>query len=72
MRPARSMRPACGSGYASLAEYLMQFNLLGHIPVDIDIIRLDDGDGIEATLMRHQACCHKTCQLKVQVQPNKT
>ena len=61
---ARSMRSACGSGYTSLAEHLMQFKLLGHMPVDIDINRLDNGDGIEATLMRHQACWHKTCWLK--------
>ena len=45
-----------------LHEHLMQFKLLEHMPVDIDINRLDDGYGIEATLMRHQlACWHKTC-----------
>ena len=62
--PARSMRSACESGYTSLAEHLMQFKCLGHMLVDIDIKRLDDGDGIKATLMRHQACWYKTCRLK--------
>ena len=62
--PARSMRSTCGSGYTLLVEHLIQFKSLGHMPVDIDIDRLDDGDGIEATLMRHQACWHKTCRLK--------
>ena len=31
--------------------------------MDIDINRLKNGDGIEAILMRHQACWHKTCRL---------
>ena len=26
--------------------------------------RLDDGDGIEDTMMKHQASWHKTCRLK--------
>ena len=46
---ARSMRSACGSGYTSLAEHLKQFKLLGHMPVDIDINRLDDGGYIDET-----------------------
>ena len=61
--PARSTRPTFGSGYKSLAEHLIQFQSLGCVPMDIDINRLDDGDGIEATLMRHQACWHKACRL---------
>ena len=52
-----------GSGYKSLAEYLIQFQSLGCVPMDIDINRLDDGDGIEATLIRHQAYWHKACRL---------
>ena len=30
----------------------------------IDVRRIDDGDGFEATMMRHQASWHKTCRLK--------
>ena len=30
------------------------------MPIDVDIKQLDDGDGIEATLMRHHAGWHKT------------
>ena len=44
--PARSTRPTFGSGYKSLAEHLIQFQSLGCVPMDIDINRLDDGDGI--------------------------
>ena len=55
---ARSMRSTFGGGYTSLAEHLMQFKSLRHVPVNIDVDRLDDGDGIEATLLRLQACWH--------------
>ena len=34
------------------------------MPMGIDINRLDNGDDIEATLMRQQAFWHKTCPLK--------
>ncbi len=40
--PARSLKAPIGSGYKSLAEHLVQFKM--H---DLDIRRLDDGDGIE-------------------------
>ncbi len=33
--------------------------------MNIDIARLDDGDDIEATLMRHSAQWHKACRLRV-------
>ncbi len=42
----------------SLAEHLIQFQMHGCMPPDIDIKRLDDGDGIEAMMMRHYACWH--------------
>ena len=32
-----------------------------YMPLDIDIKRLDDGDGIVATIMKHSACWHKLC-----------
>ena len=34
------------------------------MPLDLNIRRLDDGDGIEATMMRHNACWHKACRVK--------
>ena len=62
--PARSTKAPVGSGYKSLAEHLIQFQSLGHMPMNIYIERLDDGDSIEATMTRHQACWHKNCRLK--------
>lgn len=62
--PARSSKPPIGIGYVSLANQLLQFDSHGQLPFEIDIERLDDGEGIEATLMKHCACWHKTCRLK--------
>ena len=53
-----------GSGYRSLAEQLISFNELGHMPINVDIKQLDDGGGIEATLARNRAGWHKSCRLK--------
>ena len=34
------------------------------MPPDFDIKRLDDGDGIEATMMNQHACWYKACRVK--------
>ena len=53
---ARSATEPIGSACKSLAEHLIQFQMHGCLPLDIDIKRLDDEDGVEATTMRHHAC----------------
>ena len=50
-------------GYQTLAEQLTNFSGVGHIPIDVNIKKLDDGDGIEATLMKHVGW-RRTCHLK--------
>ncbi|XP_072178978.1 uncharacterized protein [Diadema setosum] len=62
--PLRSKMKPIGAGYASLTEDLIQFKGLRHMPMDLNLNRLDDGDGVEATLMRHSAQWHKKCRLK--------
>ncbi len=62
--PARSSKAPIGSGYASLAQHLLQFKAHGHVPMDLDIERLDEGDGMEATMRKHNASWHKTCRLR--------
>ncbi len=42
-------------GYKTLAGHLTRFNELRHMPINVDITQLNDGDGMEATLMRHHA-----------------
>ena len=55
--PAKSTKAAIGSGYKSLAEHLIKFHELGQMSVELDINRLDEGNGREATrLIAHRAC----------------
>ena len=62
--PANCLRASVGDGYISLAGHLTKFSELGRIPMNIDTARVNDGDGIEATLRRHNARWHKACRLK--------
>ena len=48
--PALSTRSDKGTGYDNLAGNLRE---IGKNPVDVDISRLDEGDGIEKTLAKH-------------------
>ena len=61
--PARTTKTSV-VGYKTLEEQLFQFEKLGHVPMGIDIKSFDDGNGIEATMIKHQACWHKSCRLK--------
>ena len=62
--PARSLKLPVGSGYMSLAENLNQFKDLGIVSMDLDVEKLDEGIGIQETLMIHSAKWHKTRSLK--------
>ena len=59
---AKSTKAPIDCGYKSLAGHLIQFQELGHMPIDID--SLNDGDGIEVTMVAHRASWHKTCRLR--------
>ena len=56
--PARSSKLLVGSGYMSLAENLNQFKDFGIVPMDLDVEKLDEGIGIQETLMIHSAKWH--------------
>ena len=43
-----------GQGYTTLSTNIMQFNKLHELPMCIDVGRLDDGSGMEATLMKNK------------------
>jgi len=47
---AGSRKAPIGSGYSSLVQSLLQFKALRHMPVDVDLERLDEGDGLKATI----------------------
>ena len=48
----------------SLATNLSEFRKLGCLPLDIDLEKLDNGSGIEATFETNLAAWHKTCLQK--------
>ena len=62
--PARSSKPPVGSGYVSLARDLLEFQGFGQIPAELDLNRLNDGNGIEDTLMTNRAQWHKSCRVR--------
>ena len=51
--PSKSKRKDLGSGYSSLAEKLIEFNELGQLPIQLE--RLDEGQGIEMTVVANNA-----------------
>jgi len=50
--------------YKTLAEQVDNVSELAHMPLNVDIKQLDDGDDNESTLMRHHTGWHKTCCIK--------
>ena len=63
--PAKgSVNPASGKGYSTFASRIKRFDELYALPVPIDIQRLDEGKGIELTLVENEANWHKTCHMK--------
>ena len=60
--PLKSKRKDVGSGYSSLAENLIRFNQLGQLPFHLE--RLDEGNGIEKTMITNSAQYHQSCRLK--------
>ena len=61
MCPAKSKRSDVGCGYSSLAETIAQFVKCDQLPSCVNLRVLDEGDGVEATCARHNACWHKKC-----------
>ena len=62
--PARTKRVNVGAGYKTLSSNLEQFWKLGCMPVSVDLQALDEGNGVEHCLAKHNACWHKSCSAK--------
>ena len=60
--PSQSKRKDVGSGYSSLAENLIRFHELGQLPIRLE--RLDEGNGIEMTMVANDAKYHQSCRLQ--------
>uniref|UniRef100_UPI00358EC93F uncharacterized protein isoform X1 n=1 Tax=Myxine glutinosa TaxID=7769 RepID=UPI00358EC93F len=52
------------AGYKTMTANLREFNKIGLLPRTINIDALDEGDGIEAALIAHNGCWHRSCRLK--------
>lgn len=51
---ADSRRADKGAGYKTLADNLKQFADLGYMSKDVDLSRLDEGDGIAAAFFKYR------------------
>ena len=49
-----------GSGYKHLGDNLQQFREIGELPIQASLSSLDEGNGKEVTLKRHEAKWHKS------------
>ena len=60
--PAKSKRSNIGQGYKTFADNLAQFLQIDSLPLPIPhLSQLNDGSGIENTLMKQKAKWHKNC-----------
>lgn len=62
--PENSKRKDKGVGYKTVAEKISEFHELGALPPHIQIERLNNGEGICATLQQNSAKWHNSCRLK--------
>ena len=61
----RAVNEHVRTSYTTFSENLQKFvELGGPLPTEINISRLDEGDGIEKTLLRNKAKFHPSCRYK--------
>ena len=51
------------SGYKTLSSNIPEFFQINEMPMPIDVRRIDDGDGIDNTLINHHDKYHEACRL---------
>ena len=62
--PADSKKEDVGAGYVSLANDVTAFDNAECLRKMLSMSRINDGDGVEATLEYHRAKFHKSCRLQ--------
>ncbi len=62
--PASSKRDAERVGYKTIADNIKGFHKVGCLSMTINLSKLDDGVGLEATFRQHQAKWHDSCRLQ--------
>ena len=61
---SKSVDIGVGQGYSTLSANIMRLNELHKLPMPVDLECLDEGSGIEPTLMENEAMWHKSCCIK--------
>ncbi|KAF3847137.1 hypothetical protein F7725_020165, partial [Dissostichus mawsoni] len=59
--PSNSARGTDGAGYRTLAEHLVAFDKIVCLPNTLKLSQLDEGQGIEAAFLLHNATTHADC-----------
>ena len=62
--PANSKIRDSGAGYRSFVQNIQLFQEMNILPISLNLERLDQGDGIEETLMLKKASWHTSCRCK--------
>ena len=63
-RPADYSDRFKGAGYKTIDEALQAFNDVGCLPEDVNLTRMDDGDGLEQTFVSRRAKFHTARSLQ--------
>ena len=61
--PADFQKAECVDGYKTLAKNNLTFHNINALPIPINPMRIDNGDGIEETLLTNRAKYHEACRL---------
>lgn len=62
--PSTCIRGRGGVAYKTMAENLQSFSDINCLPSNLQLARLDEGEGIEATFRQRDAKWHDSCRLK--------
>ena len=61
--PSLTIQEDKGAGYRTHAQNLLKFREPGELSMNIQLERIDTGQGIERTLVEHEAKWHTLCRL---------
>ena len=64
IQPSLSNRENDHTGYDTIANNVPLFHKINALPILLSPAQLDEGDGIESTLIRRRAKYHSSCKLK--------
>ncbi|CAC5423563.1 unnamed protein product [Mytilus coruscus] len=62
--PSSAKQSDTSAGYKTLSENLEQFNEINCLQTSLDLNKLNDGSGIQNTLIKSNAKWHEKCRLK--------